>query len=546
MAKTTVSTRILNHTLVSVVFAIGLLFVVPFAYILWRNIQLGSDFGAVLTAQTTLAPLARSLLLGVAVAASASVIGTSLAWATVRTDIPGRSIWRLLAPVPLVFPSFVGATALRAGLSKGGLVSDLAATIGISELPTMRGFDGAWLVLTLFTYPYVYLPVAARLATIPRSIEDSAQLLGRGHFETFWSVTCPQLIGSLSAGALLVFLYTISDFGAVALMGYDTLTEQIYADALFDQRRAMTLALILAATALAVVAAEQSIERRRARSEVVSDRPPAITPLGRWRWPVVVLVAAFLGNALIGPLSVLSVWAMRGIFADVDSIGLAVDVSGLAGPLARTATAGLATAAIAIVVVLPVAWSSVRRRSRLADVSAVLMVAGFALPGLVIALALVFGVLETPFLGGLYQTLPMLIGAYVLHFGAQATKASQVAVTAIPGNVSDAARALGAGRLRRLVQIDVPLMTPSLLAGAGLVLLSTMKELPATLLLAPAEFDTLATEIWGATEVGSWAQAAVASLLLVALSAVLTWVSVIRHANKSERSPATIASRSKA
>lgn len=515
--------------LTAVAVAIGLIFLGPFAYVVWRNVDLGTDLGSILFDEDTLRPLSQSLRLGVAVAVSAAVIGTGLAWLTVRSDIPGRRVWRLLAPLPLVFPSFVGATALLAGFASGGLMEELLTPFGIETLPDMRGFRGAWLVLTLFTYPYVYLPVAARMASLPPSLEESARLLGRSPLGVFRTVVLPQASSAVWAGSLLVFLYAISDFGAVTLLGYDTLTEQIFADKLFDQPRAMGLSLVLGGVALIVVIAERSLDRRRRRVEVVRSRESLVVPLGRWRWPAAAVVTGFLGNALVGPVAVLGFWAWRGMTADSASVGLATDMGDLVGPTLRSAEAGLITAAIAIVVVLPLAWTISRYRSRVAWAANSMVVAGFALPGVVIALSLVFWAIDAPLISRWYQTLPLLIIAYVLHFGAQATRAAQVAVDAVPRRLGDAAATLGAGRPRRFFSVEIPLMTPGLLAGAGLVMLSTMKELPATLLLAPIGFDTLATEIWGAGDRGALAQGALASLMLVALSAVLTWAVVIRR-----------------
>jgi iron(III) transport system permease protein len=158
------------------------------------------------------------------------------------------------------------------------------------------------------------------------------------------------------------------------------------------------------------------------------------------------------------------------------------------------------------------------------------IVGGFALPGLVVALALAFWTLQAPWpLAALYQTQALLVFAYVVHFGSQALRAAQVAVAAVPGRLDDAARTLGAGRLRRLRTVELPLAAPGLLAGAGLVLLSTMKELPATLLLAPPGFETLATRIWNATEDAFLADASLAALFLLLLSGVLTWFLVVRR-----------------
>ncbi len=522
--------------LLAVAVVIGLVFVGPFAYVVWRNIDLGTELGpwpwsseSLLWSRETWDPLRRSLWLGVVVSLSSAVIGTGLAWLTIRTDLPGRRAWRVLSPLPLVFPSFVGATALIAGFASGGLVEELVSPLGIDTLPDMRGFRGAWLVLTLFTYPYVYLPVAARLASLPPSLEESARLLGRSPLAVFRTVVAPQISSAVWAGTLLVFLYTISDFGAVALLGYDTLTEQIYADKLFDQPRAMGLALVLGGVALVVVMLERTLDRRRQRIAVVRTRGPLIVPLGRWTWPTLAVVALFVGNALVGPVAVLAFWAWRGLTADVESLGLATDLGDLVWPTIHSAQAGLVTAAVAVAVVLPVAWLTARYRSRVGGAVNSMVVAGFALPGVVTALSIVFWAVDAPIVDRWYQTFPLLILAYVLHFGAQATRAAHVAVGAVPERLGDAAATLGARRTRRFLTVELPLMTPGLLAGAGLVLLSTMKELPATLLLAPIGFDTLATEIWGAGERGALAQSAIASLVLVALSAVLTWVVVIRR-----------------
>jgi iron(III) transport system permease protein len=183
-------------------------------------------------------------------------------------------------------------------------------------------------------------------------------------------------------------------------------------------------------------------------------------------------------------------------------------------------------------VLLPVAYLTVRNRSAMSGTINTVIVSGFALPGLVIALALVFWVLGTPAVRGLYQTYVLLVFAYVVHFGAQSLRTSQVAVSGLPRAVDDAARSLGAGWMRRFRTVDLPLVLPGVAAGAGLVLLSVMKELPATLLLAPIGFETLATKVWSSAESGLLGQAGVASIALVALSAVLVWLVTIRRMDR--------------
>ncbi|HBL08658.1 MAG TPA: iron ABC transporter permease, partial [Acidimicrobiaceae bacterium] len=216
---------------------------------------------------------------GVLVSATTAVIGTCLAWLTTRTDLPMRRFWRIVVPLPLVYPSFVGAAAFLSGLTPGGIVHDLAAAIGVDLNLRLHGLTGAWLVLTLFTYPYVYLPVAARLSALPNSLEENARLLGDRPMQVFRRVVVPQVRTSIAAGSLLVFLYTVSDFGAVHLMRFETLTQTIYRTRLFDQDRSFTLAVLLLGLALVVVSAERTIARRGARAELIGDRPALRVPL---------------------------------------------------------------------------------------------------------------------------------------------------------------------------------------------------------------------------------------------------------------------------
>jgi iron(III) transport system permease protein len=509
---------------------VACLFATPLAYLAVRGLTEGGTLAA-WTSRATLGPLARTLALGASVAAASAVLGTALAWLVARTDLPGRRAARLLLPLPLVMPSFIAAFALLAAFAPGGLLAGLLEPLGVERLPAFEGFWGALYVLTLFTYPYVYLPVAARLGQLPASLEESARLLGRGPAAVFRTVVAPQAAGAVWAGTLLVFLYTISDFGAVQLLRYQTLTSSIYASRVFDRAGALAQSLLLGLLAVAVVAAERSATRGARPGRLAAGARSLRVPLGRWRVPAVGLVAGVVGLALVAPVGVLAFWAVRGLVAGSTRAGALVSDAGeLALPAAHTAAMAVLAALVAVAAVLPVAYLTVRHASRLAGAANAVIVGGFALPGLVVALALAFWTLQAPWpLAALYQTQALLVFACVVHFGSQALRAAQVAVAAVPSRLDDAARTLGAGRLRRLWTVELPLATPGLLAGAGLVLLSTMKELPATLLLAPPGFETLATRIWNATEDAFLADASLAALFLLALSGVLTWFLVVRR-----------------
>ena len=521
-----------SPTLVGVCGVVGLLFAAPLLYLVRENLAGSEDLVDLYTSARTLEPLRNTLVLAVATAASASVVGTALAWLTTRSDLPLRRFWAAVTPLPLVFPSFVGALGLMAALSPGGLLESPLGWVGVD--PTRpEGFWGAWLVLTLFTTPYVLLPVAARLVSLPPSLEESARLLGRGPWAVFRTVVLPQLRSSILAGALLVFLYAVSDFGVVVLLRFDTLTRAIHTNRLFNADRSAALSLLLAVVALAVVAAERTVSRQARDVDGVRTKQPLRVPLGRGRWPAFGLVVVWTGLALGGPLASLGLWAWRGLAGQgSDLSGAGEGLGGLRTPAGNTAAIGMVTALVAVAVVLPLAYLSARHRAAAGDAANGLVAAGFALPGLVVALAVVSFALDLPESWGLYESFTLLVFAYVVHLGAQSLRAAQVAVAAVPRRLDESARMLGAGRVRRFGTIELPLMVPGLAAGAGLVLLSTMKELPITLLVAPTGFETLSTRIWADAESGFLAEAGLASIVLVALSGVLTWLLVTRRTER--------------
>jgi iron(III) transport system permease protein len=361
-------------------------------------------------------------------------------------------------------------------------------------------------------------------------VEESARALGAGPLRVFATVVLPGIRSAVAAGTLLVFLYGVSEFGAVSLLRYDTLTLRIFATRLLEPEAARAMSLVLGALALAVVAAERRVAARARRDEpAAAGGRPAVTRLGIGRVPVAAFLVAVVSVALVVPVAVLARWAARGLTGGRDLLGRGAGLGELAAPTAQTVGLAVASAITAVAVVLPVAYLTRRFRARSGEVANLFVVAGFALPGLVLALSLVTITLRVPVLSALYQTVPLLVFAYVVHFGAQALRAGEVAVESVPERLREAARSLGAGRLRRFATVEVPLMAPMLAAGAGLVLLSVAKELPATLLLSPIGVDTLAVRIWSAAGEGFFARAGLAGLVLVAVSGVLTWWVTIRR-----------------
>ena len=474
----------------------------PLVYLAVRASEGGWATAAdVVLRERTLWLVLRSLGLTAAVTATCLVIGISLAWLTTRTDLPARRLFGVLAALPLAVPSFVAAYAW------------------ISAVPGVAGFWGTYLVLTACTYPYVYLPVVAALRRADPSLEEVSRSLGRSALATFVGVTVRQVRPAAAAGALLVALYVLSDFGAPSLLRYDVFTRVIHDSyrASFDRTPAAILSILLVLLTVAITVGESRTRGRASQARVGSGvaRLAARVPLGRWRTASVGACLAVAGVALAFPAGSLVYWLLRGRSAVfelsrlLDAAGATVGVSVL-GALVTTALA------------VPVGILAARYRGRGVRVLEHASYAGHALPGVVVALALVF--LGVRFARPVYQETPLLVFAYAVLFLPAAVGTVRASVAMSPRRLEEVSRSLGRGQWSSLRRVTLPLAGPGVAAGAALVLLTCMKELPATLLLRPTGMDTLATRLWTETGNGAYAGAAPYAALLVLLAAVPTFM----------------------
>jgi iron(III) transport system permease protein len=494
---------------------------VPAAYLVIAAAELpAARIVEIVTAPSTLRLTGRTLLLAASVTGASLVLGVPIAWLTIRSDLPARRFFAIATALPLVIPTYVGAYALVATLAPGGLVE---AWFGVRP-PSPYGFWGAFVALTLFTFPYVLITVQSGLRGLDPALEEASRSLGRGPVSTFLRVTLPQLRPSAAAGALLVTLYVLSDFGAVSILRYSTFTRAIYLEyrTAFDRAPAAVLGLVLVALTVVFLVLEARTARDRGGQFGVRGTPRAASrvPLGRWRWPAVGLCAAVATVGLVIPVTVIVYWLVRGLAA-----GEAVNVAlGAAGRSLAAAALGALAATLAA---LPVAVWSGRSRSRLARLAERASFTGYALPGIVVALALVFVGIRVA--QPLYQTLAMLVFAYVVLFLPQAVGAVRSSLLQVTPDVEHAARTLGSSRVVTLLRVTLPLARRGALAGGALVFLTVLKELPATLLLAPTGFDTLATRVWSATAEAFFTRAALPALLLILLGSVPLAVAMIRE-----------------
>jgi iron(III) transport system permease protein len=501
---------VLPLTLAAVVTAAVLLSPI---YLVLRAASQGSAVWTDLTAAKALHALARTVWLTVTVTGAGIVLAVPLAWLTVRTDLPLRGLWSVLLALPLAIPSFVGGFVTVSALGPGGMFQDVLEPLGVRSLPSLYGFPGAWLTITFLSYPYIYLPVRAALRRADPAIEEAARGLGKSAWETFLRVNLPQLRPAISAGAILLALYVVSEFGAVSMLRYDTLTPLVYIEytTSFNRSSAAVLGLPLVGLAVLFVLLD-GLTRGSARYHAGGQRRPvSVRPLGVWRWPAVLLCLVTTGVGLGIPLIVIGYWLLSGLVSGQSPVFIAAAV-------VNSARLSGLTAVGAVLAALPIVTLSVRHPGVLSRVLEKATYSGQSLPGITIALSLVF--FSANYLPAFYQSLGLLIFALVIRFLPEAVGACRSALLQVNPHTEEVARSLGAGPARVFLRITVPQILPGMSAGALLVFLTAIKELQITLLLSPIGFDTLATQIWSATSEAFFTRAALPSILLVVLSGI--------------------------
>ena len=504
--------------------AVGAAMILPLAYLLIRGIGASEEAWEIFFRLRTAQILWRTALLVAIVTGGCLALGVSLAWLTTRSDIPTRRALSVMTALPLVIPTYVGTFLVISALGPRGLVQGMLEPFGVSRLPEIYGLPGAAGTLIFLSYPYVLLTVRAALLRMDPSLDESARLLGHGERSAFFRLTLPQLRPAMTAGSLLVALYALSDFGAVSLMRYESFTWAIYQQyqGALDRSVAAVLALGLGGLAAFVLLLENAArgKRRYYRSASGAEREQAIVKLNRLRWPAAIFAWSVVAVALGLPSATLAYWLINGVMAGEPLLILL-------GPAWNSVSVSLAAGVVAALVAVPVAALAVRHSGALSDGIYKICHTGYALPGIVVALALVFfGIrVATP----LYQTHWLLIFAYVVLFLPAALGAARSSLAQISPRLEESARVLGSGQLRVMLSVTGPLMKSGLFMGGALVFLVTMKELPATLILGPLGFKTLATAVWAASSEAFFAQAAAPALTLILVSSVPMAILVTRE-----------------
>lgn len=482
---------------------ISLLALLPLLFVLVISIQTGWDTVVELVFRPRVGELlVNTALLVIITVPLCIALGVAVAWLTERTDLPGRRYWSLLAVAPLAIPAFVHSYAW------------------VSLIPSIHGLPAAVLLSVISYFPFLYLPITAALRRLDPGIEDVAASLGLRPWAVFYRVVLPQLRLPVWGGALLVALHLLSEYGLFAMIRFDTFTTAIFDQfqSTYNGPAANMLAGVLALCCLAMLTLEAAT-RGQARYARVGSGSARQLPIIRLNRPTTILgwLLCVLTTLLtLGvPMITLSKWLIAG-GAEVwhwESI-----LPALQQTMLLAGSGALITTCAAI----PIAWLSIRAPGRLQRWLEGCNYVASALPGIVVALALV--TLTVKFARPIYQTAFTVLLAYLLMFLPRALVSLRTGIAQAPVELENTARSLGRTPAGALWQITLRLAAPGAAAGAALVFLGITNELTATLLLAPNGTRTLATGFWALSSEIDYTAAAPYALIMIVLSLPLTWL----------------------
>jgi iron(III) transport system permease protein len=476
-----------------------------------------------------------TLALVAGVGLGVAVLGTALAWLVATYRFPGHAVLEWLLVLPLAMPAYVLGFVFLAIFDFAGPVQrTLRAVTGgpAAWFPDPASYGGLVLVMTLVLYPYVYVLARTSFLEQPTTMHDAARVLGVSRWTLLRRVALPLARPAIAGGVFLALMEALADFGTVAIFNYATFTVAIYRVwfGLFDRHAATELASLLVLATLGLYLAERRF-RSRARFDPPGRgaRPVPRRLRGGRAWAATGVTAGVVALAFGLPVLRLLTWIADG----------AADDSRYAGYLANTLGVAAGAAALAVGAALVVAYGVRQSRSPLVGALARVASMGYALPGSVIAV----GVLALlawldRWAGGLLLvgSLAGLVFAYVVRFLAPGYQAVDAGLARITPSMDMAARSLGVGPGAVLRRVHFPLLRRSLLTAALLVFVDAMKEMPATLLLRPLGYDTLAIRVWQFTSESLWEAAALPALTIV-VAGVVPVVLLIRGSGAVSSAP---------
>jgi len=507
--------------------ALALLVAVPLLVVFSGWLQPSTEVWSHL-AETLLSQLfINTIKLVIGVGLGVMMLGVSLAWLTARCDFPGRRLFDWMLMLPLAIPAYVMAFVAIGLLDFSGPVQTaLREWLGAGNFwfPEIRSTGGVILVMVLVLYPYVYMLARTAFLTQGRSTLEAAQTLGYGPLSVFWKVALPMARPAIVAGTSLALMETLADFGTVATFNYDTFTTAIYKAwfGFFSLQAASQLASLLLLFVFVSLMTERFTRKRADYHDTMRSGKTPRFRFNGWRgWGITALLSLFFSLAFLLPFIQLCLWAFEAVSEELDARYL--------GLLYHTLVLGLLAALVTTAGALILGFARRYQRDRITSLTVTLSTLGYALPGSVLAVGIMIAVTQADnFLHTFMATMGAttsgqilsgsvfaLVLAYVIRFMAVAHGPVETGLSRIKHSLPEAAQTLGATPRHVLTKIYLPLLRPGLFTAMLLVLVDTMKEMPATLLMRPFGWDTLAVRIYEMTSEGEWERAALPAITLV-------------------------------
>ena len=462
-------------------------------------------------------------------------VGAPLAWLTARTDVPGRTLIRGLVMASFVTPPFLGAFAwvMLAGPNAGLLNKLWRAVTGAEEaLVNIFSMTGLVFVVTMYTFPYVYIMIANTLGLIASDLEEAAAILGAGRLTAALTVTLPMVTPALVSGFILAVLQALALFGSPAILampaGFHTITTQIWSFFHFTPKVEIAAAFsipLLLATALLLLLQKKLLGRRGYAAVGGKGGQRRRIPLGAWRYPAllgclgVMACAIFLPYAVLAKAAVSRAWAQPLTW---DNLTLAnftftfFEYSATQAAILNTLELGVLTASVGAAMVALLSYITSRRLVVGHQVVAFLALAPVVIPGVVLAVALFIAYTRPPFV--LYGTLAILFVAYLTKEMPVGYAQSDATFRGIPPELEDAGRILGAGRLRVLGDITAPLAKSGIIEAWCFIFIGVIRELSASIILFTPATKVMSVVIFDLKEEGQFGAIAVLGLVMLALT----------------------------
>lgn len=473
-----------------------------------------------------------TLLLVVMVATGTFLVGVGAAWLVTMTRFVGVRFLEIALVLPLAFPAYVLAYAYTHVLDHPGIVqSALRDVTGWGPrdywFPEIRSLGGAALMLVLVLYPYVYL--LARAAFLQQSATTflAARALGSSAWVAFYKVSLPLARPAIAGGVLLAVMETIADFGTVAYFGVQTFATGIYTSwfSLFDRAGAAQLALCLLSFALLLAMLERA-QRGRAKYHDPSRRAVAMPPVQLRGWRAASAFVACGVPVLLGAVFPVVILFSMGVGSEQDLLS-----PRYLGFIKNSATLAGTAAVLTVTAAVCVGFFQRLRPGKLSNTAAYIARLGYAVPGGVIAVGLMvpFALFDNTLDAWMRSTFDvstgllvtgsiwLLVAAYLVRFLAAALGAYEGGQAMVHANMDSAARSLGETPVGTLRRVHLPILSPSLLTALLIVFVDVMKELPATLIMRPFNYDTLAVQAYRLASDERLEGAAVPSLVIVAM-----------------------------